>query len=813
AAATEQMFEQISQRFGAVNGIIHTAGVITDAFIMRKTVEQTRQVLLPKVTGTLNLDQASATQPLDFTVLFSSVTGAMGNLGQCDYAYGNAFMDSFSVYRRSLVKKGQRRGKTLSVNWPLWRSGGMQVDEMGEKMLLERMGMAPLESEKGINVLWRGLAQDRPSFGLINGEPEQIRVFLEITESEPTADAIISTVEITAELKEQTEAFLISLLATETKLPEARIFPDEPLESYGIDSVMIISLTGALEKAFGSLSQTIFFENQSLQELQDYLLDKHADKIADYFTNSQADDSGAQNAERAEAENRQYRFPTALKNSDSQNIPQRETGIAIIGMAGRYPQADDPEAFWENLRRGHDSITEIPKERWDHNQYFDSQVGKGGKSYSRWGGFIDRFDSFDPLFFNISPREAALIDPQERLFLQTAYHTIENAGYTPKGLDEKGRVGVFTGVMWGHYQLYAPNEEARYPNSPYWSIANRVSYTFDLHGPSMAVDTACSSSLSAIHLACESLRNQECKVAIAGGVNLSLHPNKYLVLSQNRFTSTDGRCRSFGEGGDGYVPGEGVGAVLLKPLSAAIADNDRILGIIKGSSLNHGGKTNGYTVPNPKAQSEVIKETLKRAAVEPESISYIEAHGTGTSLGDPIEITGLSSALNELGENRQRCAIGSAKSNIGHLEAAAGIAGLTKVLLQLRHNQLAPSLHSAKLNPNLDLANTPFYVPQNLEPWTGKDEQTPRRAGLSSFGAGGANAHLIIEEYPEPIHTAQDSPQIVPLSARKPEQLRQKVEALIAQPGSDPLEQIAYTLQTGREAMGERIAIVADSTP
>ncbi|MCP4042546.1 MAG: type I polyketide synthase, partial [Gammaproteobacteria bacterium] len=489
--------------------------------------------------------------------------------------------------------------------------------------------------------------------------------------------------------------------------------------------------------------------------------------------------------------------------------------IAIVGISGRYPKSPDLDQFWENLRRGRNCIEEIPKERWDINHYFDTTPGGGKKSYSKWGGFIEGADHFDPMLFKISAREAELIDPQERIFLQAAYHAMENAGYTARGLDTQRRVGVFAGVMWGQYQLFGVNHDSLSPSSGYWSIANRVSYTFDFAGPSMAVDTACSSSLTAIHLACESLLRGECRAAIAGGVNLSIHPEKYLLLCQNHFASSDGRCRSFGEGGDGYVPGEGVGAVVLKPLKQAQADGDHIHGVIKASVLNHGGRTNGYTVPNPVAQGELIASALEKAHIDPRTISYIETHGTGTSLGDPIEINGLTRAF---GTRIKQCAIGSVKSNIGHLESAAGVAGLSKVLLQMKHQELVPSLHADPLNPHIDFEHSPFKVQQERASWRPADidgRTTPRCAGLSSFGAGGANAHLIIEEYINPESTQSDgTPQLILLSARKPEQLQQMMAQLVdylkANP-SMPLEDIAYTLRTGRETLDERMALVVNS--
>jgi 3-oxoacyl-(acyl-carrier-protein) synthase/acyl carrier protein len=510
----------------------------------------------------------------------------------------------------------------------------------------------------------------------------------------------------------------------------------------------------------------------------------------------------------------------------------RERDIAIIGVAGRYPQARNLSEFWRNLRDGKDCITEVPLERWDHSLYYDADKTKPGKTYSKWGGFLGGVDQFDPLFFNISPREAEGMDPQERLFLECVYETLEDAGYTREEL-KYDKVGLFVGVMNGEYQLYgAQAREEGFPialSGNIASVANRISYFCDFHGPSLALDTMCSSSLTALHLACRSIRYGECKLAIAGGVNLIVHPNKYLLLAQGKFISSKGRCESFGQGGDGYVPGEGVGAILLKPLSKAVAAGDHIYGVIKGTAMNHGGRTSGFTVPNPKAQAEVIREALKDAEVDPRTISYIEAHGTGTSLGDPIEIAGLVTAFEKHTETKQFCAVGSAKSNIGHSESAAGIAGITKVLLQLKNRQLVASLHSEVLNPNIDFANTPFAVQRELTEWerpvveiNGETKEYPRIAGISSFGAGGSNAHVIIAEYisegeeETPIKMTSQNPALIVLSAKNEERLREQVQQLLTaiadgQYGDDNLADMAYTLQVGREAMEERLGVIASS--
>ncbi|MGW9075552.1 SDR family NAD(P)-dependent oxidoreductase [Streptomyces kronopolitis] len=482
----------------------------------------------------------------------------------------------------------------------------------------------------------------------------------------------------------------------------------------------------------------------------------------------------------------------APRPAETHGTPETDEGhIAVIGVAGRYPMAEDLDRFWSNLSAGRDCVTEIPADRWSSDEFYRPDRA-AGHSYSKWGGFLAGIDEFDPGFFRITPREAAGMDPQERLFLQTSWHALESAGLTRA--DVAGRmVGVFAGVMFNQYQMLGLGAEDRLPVLPTSfssAVANRVSAFLDLRGPSLALDTMCSSSLTALHLACESLRSGDSELALAGGVNLIVHPYKYLHLSQVGFVSSDGRCRAFGDGGDGYVPGEGVGVVVLKPLARALADGDRVLAVIKGSAVNHGGRAGGFFVPNPAAQADVVRRALARAGVDPASVGYIEAHGTGTSLGDPIEITALSQAY---GDARSR--LGSVKSGIGHLESAAGIAGLTKILLQLRHRTLVPSLHADPANTSIDWDSTGLRVQRESEPWPAGAAGGPRRAGLSAFGAGGSNAHVIVEEFlphtPPPEGPATAGPQVVLLSARTPQALRELAERYVAPSAGDPLDAVA----------------------
>lgn len=848
-----QLISSLKKDYNHLNGIIHSAGMVSDNFIIKKTAKEFNEVLSPKVVGTYNLDLAAKDTDLDFMVLFSSGASVTGNSGQSDYAVANGFMDQFAMYRNELAAQNKRSGRTISFNWALWQDGGMGADQESQKWMQQR-GMHPMPAEAGMRVFYQSLNLQYNQILVAQGDLKQLRENLIADKTpqpepelplivRPVEQVIISNKEIKP-LKEQTEEYLKKQFSGLLKLQSHKIDTQAPLEKYGIDSILAMNLTNQLEKTFGTLSKTLFFEYQTVRELAEYFIKSHANVLNQIFKSDKVtvernispvpepkpQAKAKVNSDRRISRQRGVNLSTTSKHS------KKTEPIAIVGLSGRYPEAYNIEEYWQNLSSGKDCIVEVPKERWDWKEYYTEDRSKGGHHYSKWGGFIEGVDEFDPRFFNISPREAALIDPQERLFLQHSWMAMEDAGYTRASLqiaeegDLPGQVGVYVGVMYGEYQLFGAQASALGNRmgigTSYASIANRVSYILNLHGPSMTVDTMCSSSLTAIHLACQDLNQGRTNLAIAGGVNVSIHPNKYLVISAGQFISSDGHCQSFGEGGDGYIPGEGVGVVILKRLSEAIKDGNHIYGVIKGSTLNHGGKTNGYSVPNPQAQASMISRALTDSNINARQISYIEAHGTGTKLGDPIEIAALSQAFQKQTDDTGFCLIGSAKSNIGHCESAAGIAGLTKVLLQMKHKQIVPSLHSKVLNPYIDFAKTPFIVNQKLRTWEqpvidGKLQ--PRIAGLSSFGAGGSNAHLIIEEYVSPaeIERQQMAEVLILLSARTEEQLKQKIKDLLkflhsalskGNSGNQiDLVALAYTLQVGREAMVERVGFIVNS--
>ncbi|WP_034411831.1 SDR family NAD(P)-dependent oxidoreductase [Derxia gummosa] len=872
---------------GPVAGVLHAAGVLRDAFVLRKDLADIDATCRPKMEAVVALDAELAADRLDWFVLYSSLAGVLGNVGQADYAAANAFMDRWAARRNAEARAGRRHGAALAIAWPLWHDGGMQVDDATRERH-RALGIATVGRADGAVMFDLALAAaldgradgcvfplrvradaepallaaEGPLAGQFAGQPAPAAQAAPVaptartahtaqpTTAHPTTAVTAAATATTdpATLRPALLAHLRDLLARTTGRAADRLDSGVSFPDLGLDSVMVMELNAALDVDFRDLSRTLFFECDNLDEVADRLLADHAGDVARRFgapvaaqapapacIATAAAPTTAQSASTAH-------FPPATTPAApadaSPPAPQPQpvtsvvntpaaTDIAIIGIAGRYPGADSLDAFWTLLADGVDAVTEVPPERWALPPA-DATAGRAKRGdYARWGSFLDGVDRFDPLFFGIAPREAERMDPQERLFLETAWHAVENAGHTPASLqqpcagDARQRIGVYAGVMYSEYQFLGVEAMARGERglgmSSFASIANRVSYCLDFDGPSMAVDTMCSSSLSAIHLACEAIRAGSCDAAIAGGVNLSLHPYKYRTLSELKFASTDGRCRSFGAGGDGYVPGEGVGAVVLKPLARALADGDRVLAVIKGSAVNHGGRTNGYTVPNPKAQGRLVGDALARAGVDPRAVNYIEAHGTGTPLGDPIEVSGLVQAF--AGAEGQ-CAIGSLKSNLGHLESAAGIAALTKVLLQLEHRTLAPTLHADPPNPGIRFAGTRFHVQTALAHWpaplAADGTALPRCAGISSFGAGGSNAHLVLEEappLPAPPARAEGEARLFVFSAGDAAGLRAQAadfaDWLRADPTTPELDAAALVLRAGRIARPERLAIVA----
>lgn len=500
----------------------------------------------------------------------------------------------------------------------------------------------------------------------------------------------------------------------------------------------------------------------------------------------------------------------------------RTEPIAIVGIGCRLPGgAKEPESYWQLLRNGVDAVSEVPPDRWDVDAWYDPDPTRSYRMNTRWGGFLDDVYSFEPSFFGLSPREAKRMDLQQRLLLEVAWEALEDAGCTRQRL-AGSETGVFIGASSIDYYLMLVADGA--PPDEYKSLgiapsvhSGRISYVLDLHGPALTVDTACSSSLVAVHLACESLRKQECSMALAAGVNLMLSPVPTLGMSNGRAFAPDGRCKTFDARADGYVRGEGCGVVVLKRLSDALADRDHIRALIRGSAVNQDGRSIGLAAPNPGAQRAVIGAALAHAGVKPARVSYVECHGTGTPLGDPIEIEALTEALGAKREGGGTCAIGSVKTNFGHLEAGAGIAGLIKTALALEHREIPPHLHFTELNPAIRLEDTRFVIPTEARRW--ESDAEGRVAGVSAFGFSGTNAHVVLEQAPELPQRKPDpeQAQLLLLSARSPEALdalarshRDLLEGREAA-GALDLRDVCYTAALRRTHQRHRLAVVGSS--
>ncbi|MCQ4163483.1 SDR family NAD(P)-dependent oxidoreductase [Tahibacter harae] len=807
AAALQRARERLAAQFPgrALNGIVHSAVVLRDRSLAAMTAEDFSTVLAAKVDAAVRVMQVFGSASLDFVLFFSSLAAIFHEAGQANYAAGCAFQDA---YARQLGAAGPVPVKV--VNWGYWGSTGVAASA-AQRERMARNGVGSIEPDEAFAALQQFLTGALPQLGVIKllGEaaaPAAADDVLAVPAGAAPAGAAATP-------RDAVLRFLAGLVERVLKVPAARIDAARSLERYGLDSIVAMQLATALSEAVGEVDNLIFLEYPSLGELADHLLATRAGALARLL------DTAAEAAPAPAA-------AAVLAAAPAVAAASGGDGIAVIGMAGRYAGSRTVDELWQHLAEGYDSVTEVPAERWNHADYYDADGGKLGKSYCAWGSFIDGVDEFDALFFDISPRTADALDPQIRLCLQTVWELMENAGHTRELIARRheGRVGVYIGAMYQQYQMMETDYvvSAGVALSSYSGISNRVSNFFDFRGPSVAVDTQCSSSMIAIHEACSALRQGECELAVAGGVNLLIHPKKYIGLSILRMLGSHRDCRSFADG-DGYLPAEGVGAVLLKPLQRAVDDGDNILAVIRYTGQNHSGRAFGYGTQDPRAQVELFRRALQRTGIDARTISYVETSANGTPLSDAIEAGALNRVHREFSRDEAYCAIGAIKSNMGHTESASGIAQLTKVILQLQHGQIAPMFMPARRNPKVSFDGTPFFLPATLMPWQrpqiavdGVLQEFPRRAAINSFGGGGSLAHALVEEYVAadagaPKAGAAEDPQLVPLSARSAERLRvhaaQIAHYLRARPQLD-LADVAATLQRGREALEVRLALV-----
>ena len=582
------------------------------------------------------------------------------------------------------------------------------------------------------------------------------------------------------------ESWLADYIATQTGLPASSLQRHVAFNNYSLTSVQLVGLVRHIGEKLGrELSPTLAWEYPTLGEMTDYLVKGTA-------THARPAEGGP--AERAGEE------------------------IAIVGMACRFPGADNLEAYWNLCWEGRDAITEIPAERWNASALFDPDPAAAGKSYSRWGGFLKHLDQFDAGFFEMSPREAVHLDPRQRLALELSWEALEDASVPPSQL--KGtNAGVFFATLADDYgrRVFAQRERIEAfsgTGTAHSMVANRLSYFYDIHGPSMTVDTACSGSLVAVHLGSESLRRRECNLVLAGGVNVILSPDSNLFFSRAGALSKDGRCKTFDSSADGFTRSEGIGVLVLKRLADAVEHGDRIYAVVRGSAVNQDGRTNGIMAPSPQAQTAVLRDAYRHAGVSPGHVQYIEAHGTGTKLGDPIEAQALGDVLGEGRPEGLRCLIGSVKTNIGHCEAAAGVAGIIKTALAIHRGKLPPSIHFKEANPLIPFSRLPFRVADRAGEWP--DASRRLLAGVSSFGFGGTNAHVVLASAPrEPAAQSSAGTSVSPLllSAPTPAALRDvaKQYASVLRNGA-PLADVADATRRCRQQFKHRLGLVTNSS-
>ena len=792
-AAVAAMVDKLYRDHGGIAGVIHCAGVLRDNYIPRKSADELRAVLAPKVAGLVNLDRAIGTRPLELFVGFSSLAGAWGNAGQSDYASANAFMDAYLSARAGRVAAGRAQGRSLAIDWPLWKDGGMRVDAAYESLMANTSGFVPLPTAAGVAAFHRAWSEGDAQMLVVHADRAvwqkslAQRAKVEAHRARSASEAPDAGTEA---LKTEIVSLIRSLIADLIRADVSQINPAAEMSEFGLDSISFTKLTNTLHDDYHvSLSPTIFFEYSTIDEFAKLLAEVYGDDLrprlgvvdasAPKAVPAPLEEAPAADASRADASRADaaqvdghlsrprlrgaWRATGARteKPADAQGDRGR---IAVIGMSAQFPMARDYRQFWNNLASGRDCIVEIPKDRWDWQKIYGDPRNDAEVTNIKWGGFIDGIGDWDPAFFSISPREAELIDPQKRLLMTYVWKAIEDAGYAPSSLWGSNTALYIGTADSGYASLYAQaglkNDGSGTPAS---MGPNRMSYFLNLHGASEPVETACSSSLIAINRAVRALRDGTCDLAIAGGIQLIPTPAKHISFSQAGILCEDGRCKTFSSKANGYVRSEGIGMLVLKRLSDAERDGDSILGVVLGIAENHGGRANSLTSPNPRAQAVLLQAAYRDAGIDPRTVGYIEAHGTGTMLGDPIEINGLKSAFKQLYADTEatkvverkpgetHCALGSVKTNIGHAELAAGVAGVIKVLLQMRHGTLVESLHCDELNPHIDFSDSPFEVVREKREWrrvTDAEGRTvPRRAGISSFGVGGVNAHVVLEEY------------------------------------------------------------------